>query len=145
MQTCEGHQEADCHESDVKGEHIIWQHCNFLQDSSDHVDREKPNAEVNPADYHNGIGKDLNCDRSNVDMKLEKGNCEVSYIMNQHHCRPYWHEVKEKRNDYKGFCQQVMEKVLFEISSISLPEADLYQIYQMINEFIGVKILQVGW
>ena len=57
----------------------------FLK-APNHMDGEKPQTEVYPAHNHKSVEGDADEKGEDVYRQLEKGSCQVSHVVQNHHC-----------------------------------------------------------
>lgn len=58
----------------------------LLLKAPNHMGGEEPQAEVHPAHNHKTVEDGTDEGREDVYRQLEKGNCKIGYIVQNHHC-----------------------------------------------------------
>ena len=65
----------------------------LLLEAPDHVGGEEPQTEVDPSHNHKSVEGPGDESWEDVDRQLEKGNCKVGHIVQNHYCRADWKHV----------------------------------------------------
>lgn len=89
----------------------------LLLESPNHMDREEPQAQVDPSNNHKSVEDGTNESWEDVYRQLEKGNCKVRHIVQYHYCCADRKHVERIREENKSPSHQVVKHVFREVGS----------------------------